>query len=174
MSRMRILIISVLAAAFALPASAAPDPRRPKHDMSCAYFAPNPDDDNGPPITFFADLSPGEESWVAESSGKGRADFVLTRKTLELKWKVTFQGLTSPPKGLAIHGPQTPGGEAGVVFDLGEKGVKSPMEGALTLNPGTLAYLVNDRLYVQLSTAKYPMGELRATIQKTRPECAKK
>ena len=171
---MRFLLIIALAAATALPAAAAPDPRRPKHDMSCAYFAANPDDDNGPPITFFANLAPEEESWVAQSAGKGRADLVLNRKTLELKWKLSFENLTSPPKSLAIHGPQTPGGEAGVVFDLAAKGVKSPMEGTVTLNPGTLAFLVNDRLYFQLSTTKYPMGELRATIQKNRPDCSKK
>lgn len=171
---MRTSIILALAVAIALPALAAPDPRRPKHDMSCAYFAANPDDDNGPPITFFANLSPEEESWVTESPGKGRVDLELNRKTLELKWKATFTGLTSPPKAFAIHGPQSPGSEAGALFDLAPKGVKSPIEGSLTLNPGTLAYLVQDRMYVQLSTAKYPMGELRATIQKNRPNCSKK
>ena len=170
---MRIPLILALAAAIALPAVAAPDPRRPKVDMSCAYFAANPDDDNGPPITFFADLSPEEESWVAASSGKGRVEFTLNRKTLELTWKATFGNLTSPAKSFAIHGPQTPGGEAAALFDLAPKGVKSPMEGTLTLNPGTLAYLVQDRMYVQLSTAKYPLGELRATIQKNRPKCSK-
>lgn len=168
---MRIPVILLVAAALAMPALAAPDPRRPQVDASCAYFAANPDDDNGPPIAFFADLSPNEESWVAESPGKGRMDLVLNRKTLELTWKARYSDLTSPPKAFGIHGPQTPGGEAGVLIDLAPKGVKSPMEGTLTLNPGTLAYLVQDRMYVQLSTAKYPLGELRATIQKARPKC---
>ena len=62
MSSVRLTLVLALSAAFALPAVAAPDARRAKHDMSCAYFAANPEDDNGPPIAFFADLSPGEES----------------------------------------------------------------------------------------------------------------
>jgi hypothetical protein len=162
---------AVLTVAAATAVVAADPPKRPRPDMSCAYFSPDPDDVNGPPIRFYADLSADEESQVVESPGKGRADFVLDRKTLQFSWKIIFSDLTSPATGLAIHGPQTPGGEAGPLIDLAPKGVKSPVEGSTTLNQGLLVYLVQDRMYVQLKTAKYPLGELRSSIYKARPKC---
>lgn len=158
------LLVAVAAsAAFAQPA--------PKSDLSCAYFSPNPDDREGPPINFFADMSADEESAVTESPGKARADFTLDRKTLKLTWKVTFEKLTSAPEGLHIHGPQTPGGEAGILIDLAPKGVISGVEGEAELNDGLLGYLVQDRMYVNLHTKKYPAGELRGQVRKARPKC---
>ena len=144
-------------------------PGRP--DLSCAYFSPNPDDTAGPPITFYADLSADEQSAVTESPGPGRVEFVLDRVTLKLAWKVTFQKLTSQPTGIHIHGPQTPGGEAGILIDLALKGMTLPIEGATVLNEGLLAYLVQDRLYVNLHSTKYPLGELRGPVKKARPKC---
>lgn len=144
---------------------------QPKPDMSCAYFSPDPADRKGPPIHFYADMSADEESAVTESPGKGRADFTLDRATLKLTWKITFDKLTSAPTALNVHGPQTPGGEAGILFDLAPKGVKSGVEGETELNDGLLGYLVQDRMYVQLKTAKYPAGELRGQVRKARPKC---
>ena len=143
----------------------------PKPDMSCAYFSPDPNDRDGPPIFFYADMSADEESAETESPGKARADFTLDRATLKFKWKVTFEKLTSAPTALNIHGPQTPGGEAGILFDLAPKGVKSGVEGETELNDGLLGYLVQDRMYVNLKTAKYPAGELRGQVRKARPKC---
>ena len=128
-------------------------PGRP--DLSCAYFSPNPDDTAGPPITFHADLSADEQSAVTESPGTGRVEFVLDRATLKIH----------------IHGPQTPGGEAGILIDLALKGMTLPIEGATVLNEGLLAYLVQDRLYVNLHSTKYPLGELRGPVKKARPKC---
>ena len=148
------------------------DPRRgPRPDMSCAYFSPDPDAVEGPPIIFFADLSADEESAVTFSPGVGRVDFVLDRETLEFTWTATYRDLTTPPKGLHVHGPQTPGGEAAVLFDMAPDGVKSPTSGSKVLNEGELAYLVSDRMYVNLHTEQYPAGELRGSIRKQRPQC---
>jgi hypothetical protein len=142
-----------------------------KADNSCAYFSPNPDDTAGPPIAFYADLSADEESAVTESPGSGRVDFVLERATLKLTWKATYQKLTSQPMGLHIHGPQTPGGEAGILIDLAPKGMTPLIAGSSVLNEGLLAYLVQDRLYVNLHSAKYPQGELRGPVKKARTQC---
>jgi hypothetical protein len=147
----------------------------PRLDMSCAYFSPNPDDRAGPPIRFIADLSADEESAVTESPGLGRVDFVLDRRTLKLTWKVTFRNLTTPPTGLHVHGPQTPGGEAGILFDLAPpRGVRDGVSGAKLLDDGLLGYLLQDRLYVNLQTRKYPGGELRGPVRKARPDCARR
>ena len=147
---------------------------RPRPDMSCAFFSPNPDDRAGPPIRFFADLSADEESAVTESPGAGRVEFVLDRKTLRLSWKVSFRKLTTAPIGLHVHGPQTPGGEAGILFELAPpRGLRDGVSGEKLLDDGLLGYLVQDRLYVNLQTRRYPAGELRGPVRKARPECAR-
>jgi len=116
-------------------------------------------------------MSADEESAVTISPGWGLAEFTLERKTLRFSWKVTFKDLTSAPIGLHLHGPQTPGGEAGVLRDLAPDGIQSPVEGAVILNEGELTYLIQDRLYVNLHTEKYPAGELRAHLQRIPPVC---
>jgi hypothetical protein len=126
--------------------------------------------DDGPPITFYADLSADEESAVTESPGTGHVAFTLDRKTLRLSWKLTYTALTSPPTSASIHGPQTPGGNAGVVVDLAPKGVKNPLEGSTILTEGALEYLLTGRLYVNVFTTKYKEGELRGQIMRRRPD----
>jgi len=155
--------------AFAGVASAAVS--APAPEERCGWFSPDPSDTRGPPVHFYADLSADEESAVTESPGTGRAEFVLDRSTLKLTWHVTFSHLTSSPTGLYIHGPGTPGGEAGMLIDLAPHGVRSPVDGESVLNEGLLVYLVQDRMYVNLHTRKYPGGELRAPIRKARPQC---
>jgi hypothetical protein len=165
MFSMRLTRCAVLMlAAVALPLSArAAEP--------CGYFSADPQDDKGPPIHFKAVLSADEESAVTESPGVGEVDFTLDRKTLKLSWKLTFKNLTTPPTGAYIRGPQTPGSEAGILHDLAPKGVVSGVEGSAEINEGELAYLVQDRLYVNLHTKKYPAGELRGHLQRIAPVC---
>ena len=126
----------------------------------------------GPPIVFYADLSADEESAETYSPGIGRFECALERKTLKLTWKVTYQKLTSPVIGAGIHGPQSPGAEAGVLVDLGGKGLTSPIEGSSILNEGQLEYLLTDRMYVNILTKKYPGGELRGQLARLRPTTA--
>jgi hypothetical protein len=164
----RTLFAAALAMSFfALPAYAQTNPP----SATCGFFSPNPDDTSGPPVVFYADLSADEQSAVTESPGSGRVDFQLDRATLKLTWTLTFKNLTSPPTGVHIHGPQTPGGEAGILIDMAPGGVKSGVTGSSVLNDGLLAYLVQDRMYVNLHTTKYPLGELRSPIKKARPKC---
>lgn len=171
-SSVAVLAVAGLAWVAAAPAA---EGTRARPDMSCAYFSPNPEDRGGPPIRFFADLSADEESAVTESPGVGRVDFVLDRKTLLLRWSVSFRKLTSAPLGLHVHGPQTPGGEAGILFQLAPpRALRDGVTGSLVLDDGLLGYLVQDRLYVNLKTRKYPVGELRGPIRKARPDCSRK
>ena len=123
-------------------------------------------DDLGPPIHFLAEMSAAEQSAYTESPGTARAEFVLERATLRLSWTLTYSGLTSAPVGVAIHGPQAPGGNAGVVIDMGAKGVSSPMKGSAILTDGQLEYLLTGRTYVNLRTQKYKLGELRGQIMR--------
>ncbi len=149
---------------FAAPASAQ------TVDEKGNYFSPDPDDTRGPPIHFFANLSADGESAVAKSPGVGRVDFMLDRPSLRLSWTLTYRNLTSPAIGVHIHGPQTPGGEAGIMFDLAPQGMHSPLTGSVVLNDSDLIYLLQDRLYVNLKTAKYKEGELRGEVRRARPK----
>ncbi len=137
----------------------------------CGYYSADADDQNGPPIRFSAVMNADEESAVTVSPGVGRVDFTLDRKTLKLSWKLTFSNLTSPAIGAGLRGPQTPGGEAGVLYDLSPGTVRNGAEGSAKLNEGELRYLVQDRLYVNILTQKYPAGEIRGQILKERPTC---
>lgn len=147
-ARMRIAILIVAAAC----ASAALFPARAA--------------ETGPPIHFVAEMSSDEQSAYTESAGKARAEFVLERATLRLSWTLTYSGLTSAAIGLAIHGPQAPGGNAGAVVDMGAGGIRSPLRGSAILTDGQLEYLLTGRTYVNLRTQKYPLGELRGQIMR--------
>ncbi len=138
-----------------------------------AEAPPKVNNDNGPPIQFYTDLSADEESSVTDSPGVGHIEFVLERKTLKLSWKLTYANLTSPPTSASLHGPQTPGGNAGVVVNLSPKGVTNPLVGEAIINDGILAYLMSDRLYVNVFTTKFKEGELRGQLKRRRPEDVK-
>ena len=124
----------------------------------------------GPPITFSAALSADEQSAPTESPGSGIADFVLDRPTLRLDWSITYDNLTAEAVAAHAHGPQTPGGNAGVLFDLAASGMGSPLQGSRILNDGELEYLLTGRIYVNIHTTKYPAGELRGQIMRQRPK----
>jgi hypothetical protein len=138
--------------------------------ISLSAHAQPVDNSKGPPISFYADLSADEQSAITESPGAGRVEFTLDRPTLRLSWKLTYNVLTTPATGVHIHGPQTPGGNAGVLVDLGGNGLKSPIAGSAILDGGQLEYLLTGRMYVNLHTTKYPEGELRGQVMRQRPD----
>ena len=121
-------------------------------------------ENEGPPIVFYADLNADEESAVTVSPGVGHLECVLDRATLKFSWKLTYSGLSTPVVGIGLHGPQTPGGEAGVLVDMGGNGLKSPLEGSAILTEGQLEYLLVGRMYVQIRTTKFPVGEVRGQL----------
>jgi len=127
---------------------------------------------DGPPIRFRAILSADEQSAPTTSPGVGCAIFVLDRSTLRLEWVVTYAKLTSAATAAHVHGPQTPGGNAGVLFDLAPEGMKSPLRGSVILGDGQLSYLLTGRVYVNVHSSRYPAGELRGHIMRLRPEQA--
>ncbi len=128
------------------------------------------EDTKGPPIVFIADLSAEEESAVTDSPGVGHLECVLERATLKFSWKLTYRNLSTPVIGAGFHGPQTPGGEAGVLIDIPASDLKSPIQGSATLTEGQLEYLLVGRMYVQIRTSKFPVGEIRGQLQRQRPK----
>lgn len=159
---------AMLAAVFLITGPLGADPGS---DLSCAHFSPNPDDRSGPPIRFAAELSDHGQRAQTDSPGVGRGEFVLERDTLNFSWQVSFENLTSQAISLRIHGPVPAEGEAPPLFDAAPAGFKSPVEGQRTLSLGEVAHLVQNLMYINLSTTRYPVGEIRGRIRKLRPEC---
>ena len=135
--------------------------------MSAGQASEQPD-----PIVFYANLSADEQSTTTISPGSGRADFLLERATQRFSWQVTYQDLTSSATGAAVHGPQRPGTNAGVQFDLApEAGLSSlPLQGAVVLTDAQIEYLLSGRMYVNIRTTRYPAGELRGQIERQPPQ----
>jgi hypothetical protein len=122
----------------------------------------------GPPLKFRVDLSPEEESHVVKSAAKGVGEMTLERATMRLSWTISFESMTSRATAAHVHGPQTPGGNAGVLFPLVTGAVSTPIKGSVILNEGQLEYILTGRAYVNIHTEKYPDGELRAQIMRVR------
>ncbi len=125
------------------------------------------------PIRFCAALSDAEESVPTYSDGRGRGVFTLSRADLTFTWDVAFRGLSGPVVAANAHGPQRPGANASALFPLATASAPaSPLKGSIVLSEGQLKYLLNARIYVNLTTAKYPAGEIRGQVQRVLPGTA--
>ena len=119
-------------------------------------------------IFYVATITDDEQSVPTESPGSGIAEFRLERATLKLSWKITYQGLTSPPIIAGLYGPENVGANAGQVVDLGTRGLKSPIIGSTIISDGVLGYLTTGRVYVNIHTTRYRDGELRGQLRRQR------
>jgi hypothetical protein len=117
------------------------------------------------PVHFYANLSAEEETTAAESQAQGRADFSLDRKTLQLSWNVKFTGL-SDVTGATVNGPERVGVNGSILYTLASKDAQSPIQGSKVMSEGELQYLMERHLYVNITTAKYPAGEIRGQINR--------
>lgn len=122
------------------------------------------------PIVFCVNLSDEDQTSPVYSDGEGRGVLKLRRDDLTLSWDVSFTGLTGAAVAAQMHGPQRPGGNASALFPLSEKPAPtSPIKGSIVLDDARLKYLLNSRMYVNITTAKYPAGEIRGQVQRIRP-----
>ncbi len=119
-------------------------------------------------IIFKATLSADDQSIPTESPGTGLLEVRLERATLKITWKLSYQGLTSPPVAAGLYGPENVGGNAGQVVNLGVNGLRSPIEGSTVLSDGVFNYLITGRVYANLHTTKYKEGELRGQLRRQR------
>ena len=107
-------------------------------------------------------LSGSSEVPPAATDGSGAVEATFNKETNLLKWKVTHSGLSGPARAAHFHGPATVAQAVGVV--LGFKSADSPIEGEATLTPAQAADLLAGKWYVNVHTAKYPGGEIRAQV----------
>ncbi|CDS48998.1 CHRD domain containing protein [Polaromonas sp. CG9_12] len=97
------------------------------------------------------------------SQASGTVDAVLNKDSNQLRWKVSYTGLSGPATAAHFHGPAAAGANAGVVLPWAGP-VTSPMEGTATLTPAQAAELVAGRWYANIHTAANPGGEIRGQM----------
>lgn len=100
----------------------------------------------------------------SSSSAQGTLVAVLNRKTGLLRWKINFEGLSGPVRSAQFHGPAMDGEVAGPRVVLGQRNMVSPNEGRALLTPSQRADLLAGQWYVNLTTERYPEGEIRGQL----------
>ena len=82
--------------------------------------------------SFEAIASGTEQAPPVETAGVGTLTATYDSDTNELRWTVTYSGMTGPATAGHFHGPADLGVNAGVVVPF-EDDLSSPIEGAVTL-----------------------------------------
>ena len=118
---------------------------------------------------FAADLSALNQVTVTKSDGVGTANITFDIPTMTIEWHVEYEGLTSLPTGIHLHGPAQPGTNAVAIIDLGINGLNSPITGTLKVSDAHVQYMLLGWTYVLLKTERYPDGELRGKLDTVPP-----
>jgi hypothetical protein len=101
---------------------------------------------------------------TATTKPSGRLTGTLNPLTGAVTYRITYAGLSGPVMAAHFHGPALPHQEAGVLLPIPGP-YASGMHGKLTANAATTKAMLDGETYVNLHTAKYPMGEARAQVK---------
>lgn len=118
-------------------------------------------------VTLTAALGGANEVPPNTRSGTGQAEAQFNRDTGELKWTVSYSGLSGPATMAHIHGPAAPTANAPVVVPFSNVG-QSPITGTAKLTPAQAGDLLAGLYYVNIHTAAHPPGELRGQLMQKR------
>lgn len=122
-------------------------------------------------VSYTARLSGSREVPKTDSKGTGKLDGTFDTKAKELKYTLTFDGLSGPATAAHFHGPASGKQNAGVIAPIGEKNPTSPVTGTLTLTDDQVKALQSGKIYANVHTAANPGGEIRGQL---RPPHARK
>jgi glucose/arabinose dehydrogenase len=119
------------------------------------------------PVNFQVALDAASAGPAVKSAGLGLGNLMLVGNQLTMN--VTYDGLTGVPTMAHIHGPATPGQNAGILVDLapfngGSFGTAGMFSGTAVLTPTQLAALIDGLTYINIHTPGYGAGEIRGQI----------
>lgn len=114
-------------------------------------------------IELGSQLSSSQEVPAAQSAGKGQLRATLDTSTSQLRWTLTYSGLSGPVTAGHFHGPAGKMDNAGVAVGF-KAPLDSPITGEAILTPTQMGELMGGKWYVNLHTAMYPKGEIRGQV----------
>jgi hypothetical protein len=128
---------------------------------------------------FHAVMAAEWQTKYTESPATGTADFHLDLATLTFTWDIQFKDLSGPIESLALYGPAQPGANGMKFLELASKGKTSPIRGSAVISEAQVQYLLYGWVYVNITTKKFPWGEIRGQLdvrapQSDKPQEAKK
>jgi hypothetical protein len=141
--------LAILAAALALAACASERPQQAAMQ----------------PVQLAATLTPSGEVPPNNTSGSGNAQVSYDKATHQLRWNVTYAGLTGPAMAAHFHGPAGPGANAPVVVNIAPNGPPtSPITGTAQLTEQQADQLLAGEWYLNVHTAAHKGGEIRGQV----------
>lgn len=114
-------------------------------------------------VAFTTQLRGANEVPPAASPGNGSVDAAFNKDTMQLKWKVTYSGMTGPATAGHFHGPAAVGANSGVALGWANP-IATGMEGMATLTAAQAADLMAGKWYANIHSAAFPGGELRGQM----------
>ena len=115
-------------------------------------------------VTLKADLEPSSEVPPKTSKGHGALQATFDTSSKDLKWNVTYEGLSGPATMAHFHGPAPVGQNAAPQIGIPKDKLASPIEGEKTLTDAQAADLMNGKWYFNVHTAANPSGEIRGQV----------
>ncbi len=115
-------------------------------------------------VPFVSQLSGLQEVPAVQSAGKGQLEATLDTSTSQLRWTVTYRGLSGPVTAAHFHGPAGSMDNAAVAIGF-KAPLDSPITGEALLTPTQMGELMDGKWYINLHTAMHPKGELRGQIK---------
>jgi hypothetical protein len=117
-------------------------------------------------VNYQAELTGAAEVPPNLSPGTGSVVATYDPETRIFKWTIEYADLTGPATAAHFHGPADPGASAPPVVPI-EGDLASPISGEVTLTEEQVGELQTGKWYINIHTAQYPDGELRAQLPLT-------
>jgi hypothetical protein len=118
------------------------------------------------PESFQVALTGAQQVPSVQTAGTGTADLTFDPATREVKWTITYSGLSGPVTMAHFHGPAAEGKNGPVQIWLTKRGspVESPIEGHARLTPTQAKQFGRGEWYVNVHTQAHPGGEIRGQV----------
>ncbi|MHA2172729.1 MAG: CHRD domain-containing protein, partial [Candidatus Kariarchaeaceae archaeon] len=112
-------------------------------------------------IAFFkANMDGVNEAPPVTTEARGIAYVMYDKRTKEMSWFITFEGLSSAQSASHFHMGR--GGKLGDVVLPISNG--SPSEGSMVLSDELEKVLFEGKMYVNIHSSNYPLGEIRGQV----------